>query len=261
VLRTRVWTALAALPILVGAILFAPPAAFTSLIAVFMLIGLYEIAAMATGQLVPGLAMVMPIGIVLACGVFQAPFALWWLPALTFIAMGVLVAAVARGGSGFIPHGRALAALGAVWVGVMFPYFVLLRNSGDGIALTVFLLLLVIVSDSAAYFAGRSLGRIKLAPRVSPNKTVEGALGAVAACAAAGLMLRAVLVPRWNMGEAVIFSLVVCLLAQIGDLTGSAIKRAAGVKDSGRIFPGHGGMLDRACSIVFAAAFTYYYSH
>jgi phosphatidate cytidylyltransferase len=94
---------------------------------------------------------------------------------------------------------------------------------------------------------------------VSPNKTVEGAIGGLAACVAAGIILRPLLAPHWTIGAAIILAISVGVLAQFGDAAGSAIKRVCGVKDSGWIFPGHGGLLDRTCSLVFAAAFTYYY--
>jgi phosphatidate cytidylyltransferase len=118
----------------------------------------------------------------------------------------------------------------------------------------------VVASDSGAYFVGRSLGRVKLLPRVSPNKTVEGAIGGLAASIVAALALRPLLASQWSIGAAVTMAVAVGVLAQFGDLAGSAFKRVAGVKDSGWIFPGHGGLLDRTCSLVFAAAFTYYYS-
>jgi phosphatidate cytidylyltransferase len=141
----------------------------------------------------------------------------------------------------------------------LFPYFALLRNSRGGIPIIILMLLLVVASDSGAYFVGRSLGRTKLLPRVSPNKTVEGAIGGLSACVGAGIILRPLLAPQWTIGAAIILGIAVGVLAQFGDAAGSAFKRVCGVKDSGWLFPGHGGLLDRTCSLVFAATFTYYY--
>jgi len=120
-------------------------------------------------------------------------------------------------------------------------------------------ILLAVVSDSGAYFVGRYMGKTKLAPRVSPNKTVEGAVGGFVATVVAGLLLFKMMGGRWDLGSVLLFSAIVSILAQLGDLAGSALKRAAGVKDSGWIFPGHGGLLDRTCSLVFAAFFAYYW--
>ena len=150
--------------------------------------------------------------------------------------------------------------MGAFYVGALFPYFALLRNRPDGIAVIIFVLLLVIASDTGAYFAGSWFGRIRLAPRVSPKKTVEGAIGGLALCVVAGLLLHQPLVSGWSVGQAIMLSAAIGILAQLGDLAGSALKRRAGVKDSGWIFPGHGGLLDRTCSMVFATVFAYYWS-
>jgi phosphatidate cytidylyltransferase len=103
------------------------------------------------------------------------------------------------------------------------------------------------------------MGKTKLAPSVSPNKTVEGAVGGFVATVVAGLLLFKMMGGRWDLGSVLLFSAIVSILAQLGDLAGSALKRAAGVKDSGWIFPGHGGLLDRTCSLVFAAFFAYYW--
>jgi len=117
----------------------------------------------------------------------------------------------------------------------------------------------VVASDSGAYFVGRALGRVKLLPRVSPHKTVEGALGGIAASIAVALLLRHPLTPWMPAMISAILGAAISLLAQVGDLANSAWKRLAGVKDSGWIFPGHGGLLDRTCSLVFPAVFSYYF--
>ncbi len=145
-------------------------------------------------------------------------------------------------------------------MGALFPYFALLRNRTDGIAVIIFILLLVVASDTGAYFTGSWIGRTKLAPHVSPKKTVEGAIGGLALCVVAGLLLRQPLVSGWSIGQAAALSAAIGVLAQLGDLAGSALKRSAGVKDSGWIFPGHGGLLDRTCSMVFAVVLAYYWT-
>jgi phosphatidate cytidylyltransferase len=170
-----------------------------------------------------------------------------------------LIAQVSTGGIDRVPHGALLALLGALWVGVLFPYFALLRNQRYGVSVIILMLLLVVASDSGAYFVGRSAGRIKLIPRVSPNKTVEGAAGGIVGSLIVGIALRPVLAPCLSLAAVAMLAFGVAILAQIGDLANSAFKRVAGVKDSGWIFPGHGGLLDRSCSLVFPAVLTYYY--
>jgi phosphatidate cytidylyltransferase len=258
VLRTRVWTALIALPVVLAIVLFASAPAFSAFIGVLAGWGLYEVAAMIAANAIEAVVLVAAGGIpaiALLCGVQGH----WLVPTLVIVAMTVLVAQVARDGAESVERGWPFLLLGALWVGVLFPYFALLRNSSDGVATVIFVLLLVIASDSGAYFAGRWRGKRKLLPRVSPAKTVEGAVGGLAACIVAGVILRTPLAAQWSWHSVVVLSGGVGVLAQLGDLTGSAFKRVAGVKDSGWILPGHGGLLDRTCSLVFPAVFTYYY--
>jgi phosphatidate cytidylyltransferase len=177
---------------------------------------------------------------------------------IVFALLMILVAQVGLGGADSAIGGALLAVLGAAWVGMFFPYFALLRNRDGGIPLILLMLLLAFASDSSAYFIGRFTGRIKLMPSVSPHKTVEGALGGLAAALLGGVVLRGLLVPWLSLVSAGLLGLAIGILAQVGDLANSAFKRVAGVKDSGWIFPGHGGLLDRACSLVFPAVLTYY---
>jgi phosphatidate cytidylyltransferase len=271
VLRTRLWTAAVALPATIAILLFAPNAIFTAFIAILTAWGLYEIVAMIKASGLEAL-LVIVIGAVSALPplLMGGVGASRVMVVVVAVAMLAWVVAVAREGAEKLANVQEsklrkwglkthLFSIGALWVGVLFPYFALLRNAPGGIPIIILMLLLVVASDSGAYFVGRSLGRTKLLPRVSPNKTVEGAIGGLAACIVAGLILRPLLAPRWASGTVAILAAVVGVLAQFGDAAGSAFKRVAGVKDSGWIFPGHGGLLDRTCSLVFAAAFTYYY--
>ncbi|MGH8012325.1 MAG: phosphatidate cytidylyltransferase [Candidatus Binataceae bacterium] len=262
-LRTRLWTALVGIPATLVIILFVPPQAFRWIIALLTAWGLYEVAEMSSvggdESFVIALVGGASAGVLLFAHVGAWP-QLWITAAIVVLGMLVLVARVAKDGADSIGRGLGLAFLGALWVGMLFPYFALLRNQVGGADLLILMLLLVMASDSGAYFAGRRWGERKLLPSVSPNKTVEGALGGLAACIAAGIILRTPLVPRLSWVSIVILAVLIGVLAQLGDLASSAFKRAAGVKDSGWIFPGHGGLLDRTCSLVFAAALTYYYA-
>ncbi len=183
----------------------------------------------------------------------------WWVPGVVVAATTGLTIRVGFKGADGVAHTPAMALLGALYVGVLFPYFALLRNQPDGVRLIILSLLLVVAGDTGAYLVGCGWGRIKLAPRVSPGKTVEGAIASAAASLLAMVLLRGVLADALTIAQALVFALAINLMAQVGDLAESALKRVAGVKDSGRLFPGHGGLLDRADSLVFAAFFTYYY--
>ncbi len=122
----------------------------------------------------------------------------------------------------------------------------------------LFLLLCVWVCDSAAFYVGSTLGRRKLAPRISPNKTVEGGLGGLMGALATGLVLKAFAFVPWTFPFTVVASLGIAVVAMTGDLAESLIKRNAGVKDSGSLIPGHGGILDRVDALLFSVPLFYY---
>ena len=144
-----------------------------------------------------------------------------------------------------------------------------LREQTNGPSLLIFLLCVVWAGDIAAYYMGRALGRHKLAPTLSPNKTWEGALGSVAGSllAAGGLVSLAHWLAQWDSSKLsfpddlwywLTVAVAVNVAAQLGDLTESALKRSAGVKDSGNLLPGHGGMLDRIDALLLAAPVLWY---
>jgi phosphatidate cytidylyltransferase len=262
VLRTRLLTAAILLPAVAALVLFAPPWLFTIVNAIAGIWGLYEVAAM-TGALhwvaIPLFAVVggVPLFGLLYGG--DLGWVGWVVPVIVILMMLSLVVRIEIVGSGEPFRGPRLVFIGAAYVGFLFPWFALLRNSPSGTYLLLLVILLAVVSDSGAYFVGRFMGRTKLAPSVSPNKTVEGAVGGLVATVVAGWLLFKMIGGTWDIGRILLFSAMVSILAQLGDLAGSALKRAAGVKDSGWIFPGHGGLLDRTCSLVFALFFAYYW--
>ncbi len=259
-LRTRLLTAAVLLPAVGALVVFAPAWFFTIFVAIAAIWGLYEVAAMTGALHMVAIPLFAVVGGVPLFGLLYGGDVVW-LPVLVILMMLALVARVAVAGGAAASRGPRLVFIGAAYVGVLFPYFALLRNGPGGIEMLLLVILLVVVSDSGAYFVGMYLGRTKLAPNVSPNKTVEGAMGGLIATMAAGWLLLEIRGGSWDTGPVLLFSAMISLLAQLGDLAGSALKRSAGVKDSGWIFPGHGGLLDRTCSLVFAVVFAYYWSH
>ena len=259
-LRTRLLTAAVLLPAVGALVVFAPAWFFTIFIAVAAIWGLYEVAAMTGALHMVAIPLFAVVGGVPLFGLLYGGDVVW-LPVLVILMMLALVARVAVAGGAAASRGPRLVFIGAAYVGVLFPYFALLRNGPGGIEMLLLVILLVVVSDSGAYFVGMYLGRTKLAPNVSPNKTLEGAVGGLIATMAAGWLLLEIRGGSLGTGAVLLFSAMISLLAQLGDLAGSALKRSAGVKDSGWIFPGHGGLLDRTCSLVLAVVFAYYWSH
>ena len=142
---------------------------------------------------------------------------------------------------------------GFIYVPVFISFLVLIRNSSAGILWIVLLLCVVFAGDVAAYYAGSYLGKHKLCPSVSPGKTVEGAIGGLAANVIVGALFRQLTFHQIPWIWAVAFFLVLGAAGQAGDLFESVIKRSAGIKDSGSILPGHGGILDRIDALLFAS--------
>jgi phosphatidate cytidylyltransferase len=261
-LLRRIATALVALPLLLAAILRGPEELPVAIMAVVVLLGLLEFYRLLEAR---GLRPLRLTGVVLVAAIFVevalpgwrgAPF--WPLAAL------LLLTAALIGGDD--PRERVTAAagtlLGAVYLGALggtVAALRLLRPAEEGAWRVILALAIVMGSDVLAFFVGHGLGRHPLAPRLSPSKTVEGAVGGVAGGVLAALATRALGLPSLPLSHALLLGGLGAALGIAGDLAESLLKRWAGVKDSGTLFPGHGGMLDRIDSLLFGAPLLYYY--
>ncbi len=198
----------------------------------------------------------------------------YWFPLLLLAGYGVCAAALFMLAAATLPIDRVLrdtaaAVFGLVYIGLPMIFAALLTTRENGTAQLLFALLVVWTGDIAALYAGRALGRHRMAPVLSPKKTWEGAIGSVAGAVAIGLALvwlaghithHGVVVlsyaqPWWYWA---VLAIVLNAAAQIGDLLESAIKRGAGIKDSGSILPGHGGVLDRIDAMLLAIPVLWY---
>jgi len=153
---------------------------------------------------------------------------------------------------------------GMLYMGWMLGHYVMLRQLDDGRELVILVLFTTFACDTSAYFVGRSWGKHRMTPTISPHKTWEGAIGGFAGAVAAALALRYLLsLGDWSLPlsyvEAIGVGCLVGVAAQLGDLLESLLKRRAGVKDSGNVLPGHGGVLDRIDSLVFTGVIVYYF--
>jgi len=150
---------------------------------------------------------------------------------------------------------------GPLWIGVGVGSVAVLRKLGgaEGAGLSLLPLVLAWAGDTGGYFAGRAFGKHKLYEKVSPKKTVEGAIGGVASVVGFALGARALVVPSIPIRDVVVLAVVGGILGILGDLGESLIKRSTGVKDSGDIVPGHGGMLDRIDAVLLTAPLTLVY--
>lgn len=155
----------------------------------------------------------------------------------------------------FKPWELMTAIWGIIYIAGFLSYLLLLRAMEQGFALSLFLFIGIWMNDSGAYFCGLSLGRRKLAPLLSPKKTVEGALGGLVFTLIALLAFAAL--AKLDLFMAFIAALLISLAGMSGDLVVSALKRHFHVKDTGTIIPGHGGFLDRFDSLIFTAPLLY----
>jgi phosphatidate cytidylyltransferase len=150
----------------------------------------------------------------------------------------------------------ALILLGGFYLGYLLPHWILLFRLAQGRYWVAFVLFVIMSGDTAAYFVGKRFGTRKLAPSLSPGKTLEGCLGYIGGSTVVGLATGLWFFPELAAGELVALLLILSILGQLGDLFESWIKRAFAVKDSGHLLPGHGGILDRVDSLIFPAVFT-----
>jgi phosphatidate cytidylyltransferase len=149
--------------------------------------------------------------------------------------------------------------LGILYIPLLMSHFILLRQTPEGARWVFFILVLAFAGDIAAYYVGRGMGKRKLLPRVSPGKTVEGTIGLFAGSVAGCLIFSHYFLPALGAGHAALMGFVGGIAGQLGDLSESTLKRSAGVKDSGTLLPGHGGILDRLDCLMFIGPFVYYY--
>jgi phosphatidate cytidylyltransferase len=154
----------------------------------------------------------------------------------------------------------AYATMAFLYIPFLLMHLVLLRQTAYGVQWLFVIMLIVMTNDSAAYYTGCNFGKRRLYPLVSPKKSLEGSLGGVCGSIAGALLARFTFFPQLTLTDALLTAVFIGILGQVGDLFESMLKRSFGVKDSGSIFPGHGGVLDRLDSIIFAAPAAYYYA-
>ena len=180
---------------------------------------------------------------------------------LTVVVLGVLAAGLWASDVGRVSwQPTAVTILGICYVNWLLGHAFWLRDQRDGSAWVLMLVWVTWMGETAAYLVGSAVGRHKLAPLVSPGKTVEGAVAQLVVSVLAAVVGQGFF-SALSIGEAVMVGIVLGLVGQIGDLAESALKRSLGTKDTGRLIPGHGGMLDRVDSLLFNTPILYLYVH
>jgi phosphatidate cytidylyltransferase len=262
-LTIRVLTSVVALPLLFGLLFLAPERAWFLFLLVVTGLTAFELFAMSSGgDRMVQLCGVLATGIVFCTAVFLRTEPRLALLVLVLLPILSLLPPLFRPGPIEKAGLRLMTAVGGpYYLGALLSPLVLLRQDGGVYGpWWVFLLLAVAwLGDTGAYFTGRAFGKKKLYPLVSPNKTWAGLYGAVGA-GGLGALLVSFAIPSLPALHAVGLGLVAGLLGQLGDLAESLLKRSAGVKDSGTIIPGHGGLFDRIDALLFVAPVIYAYT-
>jgi phosphatidate cytidylyltransferase len=180
--------------------------------------------------------------------------------AFAVVVIGLLVASLDRGSAGPARWQRvAVTLLGVCYVNWLLGHTISLRALPDGVHWVLLLVWVTWLGETAAYAVGSLIGRHKLAPRISPGKTVEGAVAQLVASLLAALTAGGWLFPALVLRDAIVVGLLLGVLGQVGDLVESALKRSVGTKDTGQVIPGHGGILDRIDGLLFNAPALFYY--
>jgi phosphatidate cytidylyltransferase len=253
---TRILSALVLLPVVVGTVWFLPPVATLILALVAAMLAFVEYASIAAalGAHVP--RSVCTAGVLAACAAVGGGYLSADVVLMTaVIVIGALAVASGQPGPAIL-RDSAAAVLPIVYIGLPLGALAAVRALG-GREAVLLLVATIVISDSAQYYTGRAFGRRPLAPSISPKKTTEGAIGGMVFGTLAMVAGGHSVFPGANVGMLVIVSASIAALGIVGDLFESLLKRSAGVKDSGTLIPGHGGVLDRIDSWLFAAPVYY----
>lgn len=275
-MKTRILTAAVALPILIASIVL--PAYFPVAVWLFVIIaafglaaGLFEFYSLTKKLELKADAAMGYLGSVLLFFFFvvDAPAKSpdFLLAALALIMIATLISQTFRFQKDFskMLTGVGITLLGVVYIAFLGGYLVALRTGFENhpnlsTHLLGFFFLVIFGSDAGAYFAGKTLGKHKLVPAISPGKTVEGLIGGFVAAAAFGALATFGFFPELPFQSSIPLAVVMAMVGVLGDLAESAMKRGSGAKDAASILPGHGGLLDRLDSLLFNAPILYYFA-
>jgi phosphatidate cytidylyltransferase len=256
----RLLTALIIVPPFLLLIRFGPPYILAIMVSVAAILGLYEFYQMTlpkegAGRKIGGIA----LGAVL-CGLFQ-----WASYGAIILFLGVILLtlffayAFLSEELSLLPNRIGITFLGIIYVPFLLSHITLINKLPQGVFWVLLLVATVWIGDTFALAIGSWLGRHKLSPLISPHKTIEGFFACFVGAILTVFACKSLFFPTLMIPDALMVATGIALFGQLGDLSESMLKRGAKVKDSGTLIPGHGGMLDRLDSFLFAAPFLYYF--
>ena len=270
-LTKRVLFAIVAIPV-VSVVLYVGDAPLAILLSLTAAVAAWEYGRLAEGAGArPMTGWLIVLSALVPLGLHASRLGLWVPPISVLLMLVPLLLSVAlwtRGSAGKPMEAVSTTLFGVLYTGAMLSFIYGLRyhrfaiGSEAGALLVFFPIALTWINDSGAYTVGRLFGKRKLMPSVSPGKTVAGAVGGMVACVIGAWAYAAFLLgPRAGLGlslpAVLIVGVLISVVAQVGDLVESMLKREAGVKDSSRLIPGHGGVLDRTDSLLFSIPLAY----
>lgn len=255
----RIITALIGGPLLLLVVWYGSRFIFTLLILTAVVVSLLEYYALAkkTGLSLPVWLGMLFGGLIVASSYnFSFPYMLAVL--FLVVALSLLYFMLHYEPQASVFASTGIFITGLLYLAFFLSHLVLIRRLATGRLWVLFLLAVVFAGDTASYYVGTFFGRHKLYPRVSPGKTIEGSVAGLVASAGAAYLMKMYFFPWLTMEQIIFLALSLGVAAQIGDLVESMFKRAAHVKDSGNLLPGHGGLLDRIDGVILAAPVLFY---
>ena len=257
--KVKIWMGFICIPPLIFLIAVGPPSIVFLMVWVATFLGLREFHNLALPhskqiERFVGIGLGLILSIILSFGHAKAVFPFI---VLLLLFLSVLFMSTSEDLSSAISN-IGITLFGIFYIGFLLSHVFLIRKMEDGTQWVLFLTLTVWAGDICAFFSGSLLGRHKLYPKISPNKTYEGLGGAIVGAVIIALVFARLFIPQLHRGSCILLAIGVGILGQLGDFTESMLKRSAKVKDSGSLIPGHGGMLDRLDSFFFSAPFLHY---
>ena len=256
-LRHRILTAVVGLPLLIAIIWFGEPW-FTIFMTIMAVIGIGEFYRLADGLEIRPLTY---LGVVSVALIMVSPHIPYASTLRVLISAAIIISLIWL----LFLHPRdhaftnwAWTIAGILYIGWMLSYWIELRGLDNGRGLVFLAMFTTFASDTGSFFIGRAWGKHSLAPSISAGKTKEGALGGLVSAVIASIIIAAIFRLPFAYWQIVIIGIIISLFAQFGDLVESLLKRNAGVKDAGKLVPGHGGVLDRMDSLIFTGVIVYY---
>ncbi len=257
-MKTRIITG-AALVVVLAAMLLTPPVVLTGAIIVISLIGLYEFYKATEMWDKKSLCAVGLLGAIVIPFLHRIDSG-FYMPIVYGFMFLLFLNMLMRHKTISVTH-AAMTIFSVIYIPYFLTNLLYIRELGCGNVLIWLPFVGAFLTDTCAYFAGVFLGKHKLCPEISPKKTIEGSVGGILGCMGACMLYGLILEKAWYMNvnylNLAILGIIMAIVSQIGDLSASIIKRKFGVKDYGKLFPGHGGILDRLDSVIMIAPVVY----